>query len=155
MASDDHQGNGEEWYADGLRFECTMCGACCTGPPGFVAFTREEGRRIASRLGMSERAFYERHAHRMPRSRGGWSLNEVETEHGHDCVFLDRETEPGKALCSIHEVRPMQCRTWPWWPENLRSRRAWTQTAKRCEGINRGELVRVEEIRIQRDRTPE
>ena len=26
------------WYADGLSFECTMCGNCCTGPPGAVWF---------------------------------------------------------------------------------------------------------------------
>ena len=28
-----------EWYRDGLRFECTRCGACCTGAPGYVWVT--------------------------------------------------------------------------------------------------------------------
>ena len=26
----------EPWYRDGLRFECTRCGHCCTGAPGYV-----------------------------------------------------------------------------------------------------------------------
>ncbi|RMD61622.1 MAG: YkgJ family cysteine cluster protein, partial [Planctomycetota bacterium] len=42
-----------EWYSAGLRFECTQCGACCTGSPGYVAFTEEEARGMASRLGLS------------------------------------------------------------------------------------------------------
>eukprot|EP00961_Rhodomonas_salina_P046921 629705-Rhodomonas_salina.2 len=27
----------------------------------------------------------------------------------------------GKAICSLYEARPKQCRTWPFWPENLAS----------------------------------
>ena len=27
---------GEPWYRDGLRFQCTQCGNCCTGDPGVV-----------------------------------------------------------------------------------------------------------------------
>ena len=43
----------DEWYAGGLRFECTMCGSCCTGAPGFVSFTPDEARNIAEHLGIS------------------------------------------------------------------------------------------------------
>lgn len=84
----------------------------------------------------------------------GPSLAEVETEHGHDCVFLDRESIPGKAICSIYNARPAQCRTFPWWPENLRSRQAWQRAGRHCEGIGRGDVVPIERIRIERDRTP-
>ena len=75
-------------------------------------------------------------------------MNEVETEHGFDCVFLDRESLPGKAVCSIHTTRPKQCRTFPWWPEVIKTKAAWERTGKTCEGINRGNVVPVEEIRI-------
>ena len=78
-------------------------------------------------------------------------LVEVEhrtTEHGFDCVFLDRESLPGKAVCSIHATRPKQCRTFPWWPEILKSKDAWVRTGATCEGIDRGNLVPIEEIRI-------
>ena len=39
-------------YADGLRFECTQCGNCCTGPPGRVWFSEEEGEAMAENLGV-------------------------------------------------------------------------------------------------------
>jgi len=138
-----------EWYEEGLRFECTMCGDCCTGPPGYVSFTDDEARTIARRLGISKAAFYRDYAHKGPR---GWSLNEVRAERGYDCVFLDRATVPGKAVCGLYEDRPLQCRTFPWWPENLESPKAWARAARSCEGIGRGNLVPIEEIRVSRDR---
>jgi Fe-S-cluster containining protein len=143
-----------EWYADGLRFSCTQCGNCCTGPPGTVAFTPEEGRRIAEHLGLDEPAFYERYTHKV---RGRWSLAEHRTEHGFDCIFLDRASQPGKAVCGIYAVRPGQCRTWPFWPENLLAEALWeaVKADTPCPGMNRGTLVPIEAIRIQRDAKPD
>jgi Fe-S-cluster containining protein len=142
-----------EWYAGGLRFRCTQCGNCCTGPPGTVWFTPAEGRAMAERLGLDEADFYRKHAHKVD---GRWSLRERRTSAGYDCVFLDRTTVPEKAVCSLYEARPAQCRTWPFWPENLVTSEAWA-TAKRrtpCPGMGRGRLVPIEKIRIQRDATP-
>lgn len=151
MADGSSRGNGE-WYADGLRFQCTQCGNCCTGPTGYVWFTPEEGRAIADRLGMDEPTFYKTHARKID---GKWSLNERHTEFGYDCVFLDRTSIPGKAVCSIYETRPTQCRAWPFWPENLKTPRAWEATKKRtpCPGMNAGKLVPIDQIRIQREAT--
>jgi hypothetical protein len=139
-----------EWYADGLAFSCTQCGNCCTGPPGTVQFNRQEGRDMAVALGIDERVFYRRYAHKVD---GRWSLIERLTTFGHDCVFLDRTSVPGSAVCGLYEARPAQCRTWPFWPENLRSPRAWAG-AKRdtpCPGMDCGTVVPIEKIRIQRD----
>ncbi len=140
------------WYAEGLRFTCTQCGNCCTGPPGQVGLSAEEAHRIAKRLGLEVEAFYRRFAHRVD---GRWSLVEHKTDHGYDCVFLDRRTNPGRAICSIYEARPAQCRTWPFWPQNLTSRRAWTAVRRRtpCPGMDNGRLIRPEQIRILRDAT--
>ncbi|RMH27311.1 MAG: YkgJ family cysteine cluster protein [Planctomycetota bacterium] len=137
-----------EWYTDGLRFECTRCGACCTGPPGFVLFTDDEAEEIAARLGVTVAEFLDRYTRDTPAGR---SLAERQTEFGFDCVFLDRESEPGLAVCSIHDLRPTQCRTFPFWPENLRSESAWRRIGRECEGVGRGALVPIEAIRIQRD----
>ena len=153
----DHHQHGDEWYADGLRFECTMCGDCCTGPPGVIAFTKHEGQRIAARLGVPYDEFIERYTHDTDEGR---SLNEVRTEHGYDCVFLDRASEHarslrdgrGGAVCSLYEDRPLQCRTFPWWPSNVDAPRSWARTARHCEGVNRGAIVAPDEIRIQRRR---
>ena len=140
----------KEWYADGLHFACTSCGNCCTGPPGAVWFKEDEGRRMAEKLGISVKEFRRRFARKL---NGNWSLNERDTEHGFDCIFLDRGSVPGKAVCSVYEARPTQCRTWPFWAENLTTQRAWL-TAKHatpCPGMDDGPLVPVEQIRILRD----
>ncbi len=108
---------------------------------------------MARALGIDERTFLDRYARQV---HGKWSLIERLTEFGHDCVFLDRESTPGKAVCGLYAARPAQCRTWPFWPENLRSPRSWA-SAKRatpCPGMDTGRLVPVEKIRIQRDATP-
>ncbi len=123
------------WYRDGLRFECTQCGNCCTGPSGYVWFTDAEGEAIATRLGLSDAEFRRRFA---KRSWGRWTLGEVKNGRGeYDCVFLRRDAA-GKALCSIYEDRPKQCRTWPFWPENLENPAAWIDAAQRCPGMADG-----------------
>lgn len=140
----------ESWYKDGLSFECTQCGNCCTGPPGYVWFNQAEAAAMAAHLGLSELQFKLRYARK---AMGRWTLDEVHNDRGeYDCVFLRRD-ESGKALCSIYEVRPTQCRTWPFWPENLRSQRAWQRAAKTCPGMRKGgDFYPAEQIRIIRDR---
>src|ERR1043165_1278854 len=113
-----------EWFAlpdpehgrdgTGLRFSCTMCGNCCSGPEGYVLVTDAEIAALARRLGLPEAAFLERYTHK---TREGRSLKEKRTEHGLDCIFLDREKVPGKAVCGVYEDRPTQCRTWPFWKD--------------------------------------
>ena len=139
-----------EWFGDGLRFQCTQCGNCCTGPPGAVWFTDEEGETMAGQLGMTIEAFRKTWARRL---KDGWSLKETLTEHGWDCVFLDRQAEPGKAICRLYGARPGQCRTWPFWSENLESQAAWEDARRQtpCPGMGQGPLIPVEEIRISRD----
>ena len=126
---------GEPWYADGLRFECTRCGKCCTGTPGYVWVTEEGLEAIADFLGQpldEVRATRTRTAHR------GLTLRE---KANGDCVFYDR-TEG----CTIYPVRPPQCRTWPFWESNVASPEAWQQTCDVCPGSGTGELIPAEEI---------
>jgi uncharacterized protein len=133
----------------GLRFSCTMCGNCCTGPPGYVHFTPEEGRQMAVELGLTEAVFLERFTHETALGR---SLAERETSFGYDCMLLDRETVPGKAVCGVYGSRPSQCRTWPFWPENLRSPEAWARAGQKCPGLNSGELHPVQVVQLTLDR---
>ena len=140
------------WYAGGLRFECTQCGNCCSGPPGAVWIDDHDVTAIAARLGVSEQRLLEGYTRTLGVRR---SLNEVRGEHGFDCVFLDRSSAPGKAVCSIYDARPLQCRTWPFWRENLESREAWQETKRRtpCPGMDRGPAHSLVEITIERERT--
>lgn len=125
----------EPWYHEGLRFECTRCGHCCTGEPGFVWVNDTEIRRIAEYRGEPLDEFTQLHTR--PTFRGR-SLRE---KANGDCVFWDREKG-----CTIYPVRPIQCRTWPFWDSNLRTPEEWQQTHEKCPGIGQGELIPVEEI---------
>ncbi len=141
------------WFGEGLRFACTQCGNCCTGPEGYVWFTPEEGRAIAQRLQLTDAEFKKRYAKRVFHR---WSLSEnIQPNGDHDCVFLDRDDQ-GKALCSIYEDRPSQCRTWPFWPSNLKSPRHWADAAQTCPGMQdpTGTFVPIDRVRVLADRSP-
>ena len=108
---------------------------------------------MAEAVGLDEATFRRRHARVID---GRWSLNEHLTEHGYDCVFLDRESRPGAAICRLYGARPQQCRTWPFWPENMESPEAW-ETARAttpCPGMGSGPIIPVERITEQLRKTP-
>ncbi len=135
----------DKWYKDGLNFTCTQCGNCCSGDPGYVWATEAEVAKVAQYIGHPDPRLDQRYLR-----RHGGKFSFVEKEGG-DCVFLKREN--GKTYCGIYPVRPLQCRTWPFWDELLGSRSAWDSAARRCPGMNRGEhygFVRIEELRVQR-----
>ncbi len=135
----------EKWYAEGLKFSCTQCGNCCSGDPGYVWATKEEIARIAAFLGRTDGWLDREHLRRVGLR---FSLTE---KPGGDCVFLKREN--GKAMCGIYPVRPLQCRTWPFWNEILESPEAWAQTHRKCPGMNTGrhyDYVQIETIRTQK-----
>ncbi len=154
---DPNNDNGDTpWFGDGLSFNCTQCGNCCTGPSGYVWFSDEEAQAMADHVGMDVRSFHQRYARR---AMGRWTLEEVRNGRGYDCVFL-QENDEGKRVCSIYPVRPTQCRTWPFWPSNVRSRADWEASAKSCPGMRvpdaRGEhFVPIEQVRVIMAENPE
>ena len=141
----------EPWYADGLSFTCTQCGNCCTGGPGFVWISDEEVERLAQFMKLSVEETRSKYCRKVGRR---WSLNEHRTREGnYDCVFLTsipdsrpkkKELSPGQAIphpkrgCSIYSVRPLQCRTWPFWHSNLENEEMWEIAGRKCPGLNRG-----------------
>jgi Fe-S-cluster containining protein len=121
------------WFKDGLQFECTQCGKCCTGKPGYVWIKIEDMHRIAEFLGIRFREFVSKYVRKVGNR---WSLIEEENS---DCVFYE-------SGCKIYPVRPVQCRTFPFWPENLRKPASWKEAGKECEGINQGKTYSAEDI---------
>ena len=132
------KGGSTPWYEEGLAFSCTQCGNCCTGAPGYVWVDSETVSAIADHLGVSTGEI--RLLHTRPVGERV-SLNEYANG---DCTFLDPQTR----RCRIYPVRPVQCRTWPFWRSNLESRETWRETARICPGLGAGEMVGVEEIEI-------
>jgi uncharacterized protein len=156
----------EPWYADGLSFTCTQCGNCCTGGPGVVWISREEIVRLADLLGITPEQTVERYCHKID---GRFSLTESRNARGeYDCVFLHEETTKKNArgadghdqeivhtrrTCTAYAARPLQCRTWPFWNENLASQAIWNRSSKRCPGMNQGKKYSLDRITKLRDAT--
>ena len=136
-----------KWYVAGLHFECTGCGACCSGPgEGYIWVTRPELELIAKHLKITPGKLRQKYLRRV-----GLRTSIIEHSTTKDCIFL--QTVGDKKLCAIYEVRPSQCRSWPFWPENLSSPNSWNNAAARCPGINRGRNYSAEKIeRIKRNK---
>jgi Fe-S-cluster containining protein len=133
-------GRKQPWYKDGLRFNCTGCGDCCTGAPGFVWVNAEEIAALAAEVGMETSAFEKKYVREIGVRK---SLNE---KANYDCVFFDNKTRK----CKVYRARPRQCRTWPFWDSNLRTPEAWAETCRVCPGSGTGPLVQLESIEKQR-----
>lgn len=121
-----------------MRFECQGSGKCCVsrGEHGFVYLTPKDRRSLGKFFETTTREFTEKYCQK---DEGGWSLRDDQK----GCVFLK-----GKQ-CSIYEARPTQCRTWPFWPENMNAK-AWKRdVASFCPGIGKGDVWSGMEIRKQ------
>jgi Fe-S-cluster containining protein len=124
----------------GLRFECQPgCTECCR-QAGFVYLTEPDIARAAEFLGMSTAAFDNKFVYRTRNRRRLRVPRQVK------CHFLRADG------CSIHPAKPLQCRTFPFWPELVESRREWKKTARFCPGIGKGPLIQIEAAQTQADK---
>jgi uncharacterized protein len=120
------------WYRDGLHFGCTRCGACCHGP-GYVWVERSEIEALAHCLDLDVDTFGRRYLRRVD---GRDALVDGPDEA---CVFW-------RDGCTVYAARPRQCRTFPFWSDNLSSEAAWDRVAAESPGVNQGRLYGIGEI---------
>ena len=130
------------WYKDGLHFKCTQCGNCCTGTSGYVWVDEEDISAIAKHL---DKPVGEIRLLHTRRAQGKMSLKEFGNG---DCIYFDSKTR----TCQVYAVRPVQCRTWPFWGKNLECPTTWEALKKECPGIGKknnvddGTFVSMEEV---------
>src|SRR5688572_24597390 len=91
--------NDDPWYKDGLRFQCTGCGDCCTGAPGYVWVTNDEIVALAAEVGMDVGAFERRYVRTV-----GVRKSLREHKKTYDCVFLDAQTRSARADKSVRRA---------------------------------------------------
>jgi len=107
---------------------CQNCsGKCCIGESGYIWVSQEEISAIALKLSLSKEAFINNY---LLKIRYRFTIKEIAYEGGHGCVFFDME----KKMCRIYDVRPQQCRTFPFWEyfkENI------DEVVTECPGIIR------------------
>lgn len=125
--------NRSYFFDQGICFECQSCGFCCTGAPGIVRVTIEDINRISDYISISSDELLQCYL------------------YPYKNIFSIREREDGACLfyengCRIYPVRPVQCKTYPFWFNNLRSEQSWQKTKKACPGIGKGVLHTKEQI---------
>ncbi|MCC9602088.1 YkgJ family cysteine cluster protein [Stieleria sp. JC731] len=128
------------WYSEGLSFECTQCGLCCSGEPGYVWVDDSEIAAMAKQMQMELDDFESKFIRKVGADK---SLREYPDG---DCILLD----PEKRTCLVYQARPIQCRTWPFWDSNLSSKKDWKETCEACPGAGKGKLYTFEQIEVQR-----
>lgn len=118
-----------------LRFQCQSgCIKCCE-QQGFVYLTEDDLLRLARHEKMSPAAFEKRYVYRTK------NLRRLRVPRDVQCVFLKSDG------CSVHAAKPLQCSTFPFWPELVDEKREWLRTAKWCPGIGKGPLVNIQTAR--------
>lgn len=123
------------WEKENLRFECQAdCFKCCV-KPGLVYFDTEDIRNASKILGCTPDKLKSEF---LEKEDGHWHIN---VEGDKPCPFLDFDG------CAVHEAKPKQCRTYPFWRENLHNKNLWRLTAGFCPGIGLGPQVPTEEIK--------
>lgn len=117
----------KRFYKEGLHFECQGSGKCCVsrGQYGFVYLTKEDRKLMADSLNLSAGEFKKRYV----KVTDGVS-HLVQPEESDDCVFLKHNR------CEVYEARPTQCRTWPFWPENMNSKAWQRDVVNFCPGAS-------------------
>lgn len=114
-----------------LYFECTQCGQCCTGKGSYVFINKSEVENMRLLVGVTRSLFKKQYLDKHPEG----DLVLAQRTNG-DCVFLD-----DKMGCRVYKNRPVQCGTYPFWPEILASKQTWLLEADQCEGINQGKEI--------------
>ena len=123
-----------------MRFACQPgCTNCCE-QQGFVYLTEEDILRLAGYLEMTVRAFEQRYVYRTR------NLRRLRVPRHAQCEFLQ------DGGCSVHAAKPLQCASFPFWPELVGSKRKWNAAGGYCPGIEKGELVQITAVRETAER---
>jgi Fe-S-cluster containining protein len=107
---------------DGFNYKfdslvCSNCeGNCCIGKSGYIWVTKQEIENIASFVKIDFDEFVSSYLRKVNYK---YSLKEIHLSNdNYACEFFDII----KKQCSIYDVRPKQCRSFPFWEyfkENL------------------------------------
>jgi len=127
----------KSFYSDGLKFECEGCGGCCKthGDYAYVYLGDNDISNACELLKLKRIDFLNEYC--ATDDYGNIHLTMILG----NCNFLESNNR-----CKIYDARPTQCKTWPFWRENL-TREEWEVVIKQnCPGIGKGKIHSKEEI---------
>ncbi len=106
---------------------CETCGGkCCRGESGYIWAKRDEIIRMGDFLGIELNDFADKY---LKKVKHRYSLREKKlAPDDYACVFFDEVKE----RCTIYPVRPLQCRTFPFWEQFKNNE---DEVRRECPGI--------------------
>ena len=134
----------KELYINGIYFKCQGSSNCCVsrGNYGYVYLSINDLIRLSKYLNISVNNFKKNYCEY---SNGCLHLKEIYSNG--NCQFLNNKK------CSIYSARPTQCRTWPFWNENMNTKKWNKELINFCPGIGKGKIINFSIIqkRIKKD----
>lgn len=116
----------------------------------FIFLTMKDRFRLANFLGKPVNQFSQKSQFTSTRfaPKGGWfwylkNIKSVKDDKNAEaqCPFLI------KGKCAVYDVRPIQCCTFPFWPENMNMEK-WLEVGKDCPGIGVGPELMSEQVEL-------
>lgn len=124
----------DKWYKKGLFFKCQACSKCCYGFKGYVFLSKKDIDKISKFLKISKEDFLKKYTRKVlnkiqNKYKYKYKISLKELSNTFECIFLKDKK------CQIYKVRPSQCKTYPFWEENLKSKKDWEEKVLRnCIG---------------------
>lgn len=116
-----------------MRFECQKdCVICCTRP-GVIYFSEEDIVVAGKFLRLAPDQFKLKY---LVRAGDTWYIDVDDRP----CPFLKLKG------CSIHTAKPQQCRAYPFWRENLLSKKHWKVVGEVCPGVDVGPRISPDKV---------
>lgn len=119
-----------EANTSGFRFTCTRCSNCCRHESGYVFLSEKDISRLCEGLSLDRTEFLDAYCKNV--DLGLVRRVSLKEQENFDCVFFL------EGRCSVYPFRPLQCRSYPFWPSIVESEKAWQDEAAHCPGINVG-----------------
>jgi len=126
-------------YKEGIRFECQGSGKCCVSRDsyGFVYLSGNDLKRFSNYFKLSIKKFKEEYC----QITDGFVHLIEKTELNGNCIFLKDKK------CTVYTCRPSQCRTWPFWNENMNAKVWNNKISINCPGIGKGKNIKYKIIK--------
>ncbi len=105
-------------------FRCTACGKCCTGP-GSVYFTADDLENIYAVLELDAAGRRALRARLVQGKENGYYVHRTSGA----CILLNEKNQ-----CSAYTARPLQCRSFPFWPSTFADAASLAEVAAECPG---------------------
>ena len=120
-----------------IKFKCQGSSNCCVsrGSIGYVYLSIKDRKRLANYKKKSLTKFLEKFC----KMQSNYIILKNK-KNSKDCIFLKEKK------CSVYNARPEQCRTWPFWPENMNAKSWKKNVVDFCPGINKGKIYSINKI---------